>query len=98
VIEIINLRVTAMRPESPPRLAAPDPTDAPAPVELRSVWFDAEGPVECPIFRRAKLAAGTRLAGPAVVEEVDSTTLVFPGDALEVHPGGSLVLTIGAAE
>jgi N-methylhydantoinase A len=97
-IEIINLRVTAMRPESPPRLAAPDPTDAPAPVELRSVWFDADGPVECPIFRRAELAAGTRLAGPAVVEEVDSTTLVVPGDALEVHPGGSLVLTIGAVE
>jgi N-methylhydantoinase A len=97
-IEIINLRVTAMRPESPPRLAAPDPTDAPAPVELRSVWFEPDGPVECPIFRRAELAAGTRLAGPAVVEEVDSTTLVFPGDALEVHPGGSLVLTIGAVE
>jgi N-methylhydantoinase A len=97
-IEIINLRVTAMRPESPPQLAAPDPADAPAPVEHRSVWFDADGPVDCPILRRADLARGARLAGPAVVEEVDSTTLVFPGDALEVHPGGSLVLTIGAAE
>src|SRR5262249_45340729 len=30
-IETINLRVTAMRPESPPLLAAPDPADAPAP-------------------------------------------------------------------
>jgi N-methylhydantoinase A len=96
-IEIINLRVTALRPESPSRLPAPNPADAPAPVELRSVWFDADGPVECPIFRRDELAAGARLVGPAVVEELDSTTLVFPTDALEVQPGGSLVLTIGAA-
>jgi N-methylhydantoinase A len=97
-IEIINLRVTALRPESPWLLAAPDPADAPAPVELRSVWFDADGPVDCPIFRRDELAAGSRLVGPAVIEEVDSTTLVFPGDTLEVHPGGSLVLTIRVAE
>jgi hypothetical protein len=32
------------------------------------------------------------------VEEIDSTTLVFPGDVLEVHPSGSLVLTVGVAQ
>jgi N-methylhydantoinase A len=98
VIEIINLRVTALRPELPFQLAAPDPATAPAPAELRWVWFDADGPVECPIFRRQELAVATRLVGPAVIEEVDSTTLVFPGDALEIQPAGSLVLAIGATE
>jgi N-methylhydantoinase A len=96
VIEIVNLRVTAMRPESPPAIAAPAPEGEPTPIEVRAVWFDAGGLVDCPIFRRDALPAGARLEGPAVIEEVDSTTLVFPGDRLEVHPGGSLVLTIGA--
>jgi N-methylhydantoinase A len=95
VIEIVNLRVTAVRPEPPPAIAAPAPTGAPEPIEVRPVWFDADGPVECPIFRRDALSGGARLDGPAVIEEVDSTTLVDPGDRLEVHPGGSLVVTIG---
>jgi N-methylhydantoinase A len=97
-IEIINLRVTAVRPEPPPPVAAPDGAAGAAPVEVRAVWFDAEGPVDCPIFRRDELGGGTELEGPAIIEEVDSTTLVFPGDRLTLHPSGSLLLTIGCLE
>jgi N-methylhydantoinase A len=97
-IEIINLRVIAVRPEPATPVAAPDRAAGAAPVEVRAVWFDAEGPVDCPIFRRDDLGGGTELEGPAIIEEVDSTTLVFPGDRLTVHPGGSLILTIGSFE
>jgi N-methylhydantoinase A len=38
------------------------------------------------------LAAGQRVAGPAVIEEVDSTTLVLGSWAADVHPSGCLVL------
>jgi N-methylhydantoinase A len=61
----------------------------------RPVWFDADGPVECPIHRRASLRPGAELEGPAVIEEPDSTTLVFPDDHLVVHESGVLVLTVG---
>ena len=61
----------------------------------RPVWFDADGPVECPIHRRASLRSGAELEGPAVIEEPDSTTLVFPADRLSVHESGVLVLTVG---
>jgi len=93
-VEMINLRVTALRPEPPLRLAA----DASAPAEpgFREVWLDAEGPVECPIYRRETLMPGVVIDGPAVIEEPDSTTLVFEGDRLAAHPSGVLVLTIGA--
>jgi N-methylhydantoinase A len=96
-IELVNLRVTALRPEAAPGLAAPGGDGAPAPVEVRRVWFDADGPVDCPVYRRDGLPAQTTIDGPAIVEEVDSTTLVFPGDLLRVHERASLLLTIGAA-
>ena len=35
---------------------------------------------------------GHRLSGPAIVEEFCSTTVVFPGQALEVDPHGILLV------
>jgi N-methylhydantoinase A len=92
-IELINLRVTALRPEPPVRLSAAAAAGGQA---RRDVWFDAEGPVDCAIYRRESLAPGTELEGPVIVEEPDSTTLAFEGDRLVVHESGVLVLTIGA--
>jgi N-methylhydantoinase A len=54
------------------------------------VCLDAWG--DTPIYRREVLAAGQRIDGPAVIEEVDSTTLVLDGWVAEVHPSGCLVL------
>jgi N-methylhydantoinase A len=58
------------------------------------VSFDGRGFVSTPIFDRARLLAGNRLAGPALVEEHASTTVVFPGDALTVDEYGNLVIAI----
>ncbi len=93
-IELINLRVTALRPELPVPLVAE--SGSPAEPARREVWFNADSPVDCPIYRRESLAPGTELEGPAIVEEPDSTTLVFDGDRLVVHESGVLVITIGA--
>jgi N-methylhydantoinase A len=41
------------------------------------------------------LAAGDTLDGPVLVEEHASTTVVMPGDRLEVSPWGDLVIQIG---
>jgi N-methylhydantoinase A len=94
-VEMINLRVTAFRPDPPVQLAAAAGEGAEP--GRRAVWFDPDAPVDCPIHRREELAPGTELDGPAVVEEPDSTTLLFEGDRLVVHESGVLVLTIGAA-
>ena len=73
----------------------PRTRSGPAEPNLREVWLDAEGPIDCPIYRRETLTPGAVIDGPAVIEEPDSTTLVFRGDRLAVHPSGVLVLTIG---
>ncbi len=93
-VELVNLRVTALGPEQPPAFALSPVTSA-AP-EIREVWFDAAGPVICPVVRRSSLAPGAELEGPLVIEEPDSTTLVHPADTVLVDGGGALVLSIGS--
>jgi N-methylhydantoinase A/oxoprolinase/acetone carboxylase beta subunit len=50
------------------------------------------------VILRASLAPGELLDGPAVIQEPDSTTLVWPGDVVRVLDSGILELTIGAGE
>jgi N-methylhydantoinase A len=57
---------------------------------VRPVCFEEW--LDTPIYGRAVLAAGQRVAGPAVIEELDSTTVVPPGWTAEVHASGCLVL------
>jgi N-methylhydantoinase A len=94
-VEIVNLRVTALRPERRLELALGPHGDKPP--QSRQVWFDGRGAVECAVVRRDTLRAGDELAGPCVIEEADSTTLVHPGDRVRVDASGVLVLTLGEA-
>jgi len=96
-VELIDLRVTALKPE-PPRHFTDLSRGGARPERRRTVWFDS-GPVEdCPIRYRAGLAAGAAVTGPAVIEETDSTTVLHPGDRLALGPAGLLALTLGRAQ
>jgi N-methylhydantoinase A len=52
----------------------------------------AGGAVDARVYDRAKLRAGDVVTGPAIVTEMDSTTLVLPGHAATVHRSGSLLI------
>jgi N-methylhydantoinase A/oxoprolinase/acetone carboxylase beta subunit len=93
-VELINLRVTALSPE-PPSSFKMSPKPGRAPACGRKVWFDGKGPVDCAVFPRARLVDSAAVDGPAVVEEADSTTVVFPGDQIRLDPSGVMVLTLG---
>jgi N-methylhydantoinase A len=92
-VELINLRVTASCPE--PRLGWRSGERRQPEERTRPIWFGADGPVETPIVHRSALADGTSYAGPMVIQEDDSTTVVFPGDQVTVGEADVLVLTIG---
>ena len=67
-------------------------------VVSRPVVFDRGAPpVEAPVYRRARLAPGTRFDGPAVVEERETTSVIRPGWSVEVAADGSLIATRGSA-
>jgi N-methylhydantoinase A len=59
----------------------------------REVWMqEAGGFVACPIYAREKLRCGNRIQGPAIVEQMDTTTIVLPGMHAEVDPVLNLIL------
>ena len=103
-IEIVNVRLAARgRLVEPPAPPAPgDPGTLPEPFERRPVWFDAgstgagavKGAADCPVYDRLSLRAGHTLDGPAIIEQLDSTTPIFPGDRAVVDSAGNLVIRI----
>jgi N-methylhydantoinase A len=48
-----------------------------------------------PTYRRDALTAGNRIKGPALIEEYASTTVLMPGDVMEVDTLGNLVIAVG---
>jgi N-methylhydantoinase A len=93
-VEIMNLRLRASGrlPAIAPPAGRPRP-DA-RPVGKRSVWFDDRAPVETAIWRRADLGTGTRISGPAVIEQLDATTLIPPGATAVVDRALNVVIEL----
>jgi len=61
----------------------------------RDVWLrEAGGFVSCPLYDRERLLAGNRIEGPAIVEQMDATTLIVPGAIATVDPYLNLMLEL----
>jgi N-methylhydantoinase A len=61
--------------------------------ESRDVWFTESGDfVACPVYAREELKSGNRFFGPAIVEQMDATTVVLPGMTARVDPYLNLIL------
>jgi N-methylhydantoinase A len=102
-VEIVNLRVTVTVPLPKARL---EPVRAQvgavnaAQAGERRIYFGRSGgdarPVgwtETPLYNRALLGAGATIVGPAVLEQLDSTTVLGPGHQATVDPFGNLIVT-----
>ena len=98
-VEVVNLRLTAFGRRQRSRLpklgdAKGAPTQTAA--EYRNiVLHDSEAPIACAIHDREHLHAGQEIAGPAVITEYASTTLLFESDSLSVAASGELIIRIG---
>ncbi len=97
-VEIVNLRLTARAKlhEFADKRASPGDPGRPEPHEVREVYFEAGAPVAADIYDRATLLPGQRIHGPAIVEQLDTTTPVYPDDMAEVTADGHLIIRIGA--
>lgn len=90
-IELVTLRVEAeSAAPAPMRPVLPRGSGA-TPVAHQPVQL-AEGAVAAAIYDRASLGAGDRFAGPAIVTQLDATTLMAPGWQAQVLPSGALLL------
>jgi N-methylhydantoinase A len=98
-MEIVSLRLTvsAAREDTLAERVLTEPwrPEAKAEETTREVVFDdPERPLKTRILWRPSLPSGTKVEGPAVIEEPNSTTLIHPGDMATVTPAGHLVIAI----
>lgn len=64
--------------------------------EVRPVWFDGRW-IDTPVYARERLPLDAVLDGPAILEQMDATTVLPPGDTLAGDPDGNLIITIAGA-
>ena len=94
-VEAVNLRLTAWGRLNHPKTGSDEIADGnPTPTETRPVYFNAETPDAAAVYHRADLLPGHRIAGPAVIEQLDSTALVYPGDTATVDAALNLIIEL----
>ncbi len=94
-VEIVNYRLAAKVP-----LPKPGATEVPrqgadpksALKSIRRAYFDDW--IDCPVYDRERLASGNHMSGPAIVEEVDSTIVIYPGQKAHVDGFGNIIIDI----
>jgi N-methylhydantoinase A len=86
-VQMVNVRVTAVGRLPPIQLVqqfhARDTVN-----RWRAAWFPELGSVVCTVYRRDGLAPGDTLAGPAIIDALDSTAVIPPGWVGAVDPYG----------
>jgi N-methylhydantoinase A len=97
-VMMVNLRLSAIgRFESRLPLASSHRETDKGERGKRPVLFDSgQQPLMSPIFLRDGFKAGDRLVGPAVIEEVGATILLYPGDKMEANEFGHLVIDVAS--
>lgn len=99
-VEVVNLRLTAIGKITKPKsreLESAGTDLVEAQKGVRSVYFaESNGYIDCPVYDRYQLAAAQHLEGPAVVVELDATTVIHPGYEMHVDRFGNLVINASA--
>jgi len=69
----------------------------------RRVFYETDDPgqagqwLQAQIYRREQLLAGNVIRGPAVIEEISATNVLYPGDVARVDRFASMLVDVGAA-
>ena len=93
-VQIVNIRIAAIGTIPPLMIRdrSADPSND-AVKSHRQLWFHDTGDADAPIYDRRRMSSGLGVAGPAVIESVESTILVPPGWQAIMNEDGFVVLT-----
>ncbi|MEQ6250726.1 hydantoinase/oxoprolinase family protein [Sulfitobacter sp. HNIBRBA3233] len=94
-IELVTIRVEAAGRTDPVSLPELEDAPAPEPIQTQQVHWH-EGTMETPIYDRATFGKNTEIAGPAIITQLDTTSVIAPGWTATVHASGSILLKKGA--
>jgi N-methylhydantoinase A len=94
-VEIVSYRVRGVGlvpPVALPKFKRAGTTLADAQREMRRARFDGDE-LDCPVYQRERLDVGLELAGPAILDQLDCTTVICPGQIARVDEWKNLIVT-----
>ena len=94
-VEIVSYRVRGIGlvpPVGMPKFKPTGTTLADAQREMRRVRFDGRE-IDCPVYQRERLDVGLTVAGPAILDQFDCTTVICPGQTARVDEWKNLIVT-----
>tara|TARA_S200000501_G_scaffold175850_1_gene165556 strand:- start:7280 stop:9337 length:2058 start_codon:yes stop_codon:yes gene_type:complete len=95
-IEVVNIRLNVSGNFNEPSESNKKNTTIKSvnPISERLVWFDDEKPLKTNVFDRNDLKAGFEIEGPAIIEQFDSTTVIYPKDRVVIDKSLNIVISI----
>ncbi len=91
----VRLRLTANRPKPPVKKFEKKSNTLDALKGYRDAYFgESQDLIKAPIYARDLLGYGGKINGPAVIEEIESTTVVFPGQTAFVDEYGNIIIEL----
>jgi N-methylhydantoinase A len=99
LVQCVNARLSvALAVDHPPLRIPVETAGRLRPRETRSAYMGrGHGTVRCPVYRRDDLPRRAAFRGPAIVEQMDATTVVLPGQRARLDRWGNLVLEFEGA-
>ena len=93
-VEIVNIRLRAVGLVDKPKKRRPSASGSGSikPLGVREAWFSSA--TQTSIYDRTSLYPGARIAGPAVIRELSSATIVPPGASVTVDPQENILLEL----
>ncbi|MBU8877525.1 hydantoinase/oxoprolinase family protein [Bacillus sp. FJAT-29790] len=100
-VEIVNLRLSAIgeidRLENEQCFEAMD-LNSIMPTNYRSVFFNGYGWMDTPIYRREDFNLNTRIEGPAIIVQMDTTVIIEPKQNVTTDEQGNLIVLLEGIE
>ena len=93
-IELVHLKVSISEAAQRPKINLGATPEAPQRNVSRLVYESATHAAQMPVYRREGLSVGSRFSGPAIIEEIDSTTFIPSDTELCLDENYNLILTL----
>ena len=93
-IELVHLKVSISEAAHRPKINLAATSEGTQRNVPRLVYESATHAVQMPVYRREGMPVGSRFSGPAIIEEIDSTTFIPSGTELNLDESYNLILTL----
>ena len=98
-LEMVNVRLAARGLRQKLKMPVLSAGARPKPRTIRKVCLQSADRFEdCPVYARDALGAGAEIAGPALIEEYGSTTVLFAGDVAKIAGTGEIIIQVGTLQ